>query len=113
MRYYNDDKTLREIRAAYYTDVRDCAAEIMQLEDDEQHERLCEEADGVVTYTADAELILLLSDNAYAAEDEMGVEEVKSYTVEQKAYFAFQADVRQLLNNEYFIAEQAEKAKEA
>jgi hypothetical protein len=90
------------LRAWYYGRVRDiadeCLAELLagRVEDEDAlGRRLSESIDGtdIVVYTFKAKAALLASDNEDAA-DERGL---KGATVEQRAYCALEADVRELL----------------
>ncbi len=72
-------------------------------------ERLDSECDSAVTYTSDAVDILYSSENDDAADDAMG--EGEATKPEQRAYFALQADVRQLWANEYHLADLSDDVK--
>jgi hypothetical protein len=90
------------LRAWYYGRVRDLAADVLQemvsgrLADTEELDRYLQESvDGtdIVVYTFKAKAALLASDNEDAAED-MGLE---APSAEARAYYALEADVRELL----------------
>ena len=57
--------------------------------------------------TFNARLVSVISDNYDAAEEE-GIE-LNADSYEARAYYAMQADVWELLNNEYFREEMHEK----
>lgn len=65
-------------------------------------ERLHEAAESAVIYTADVALMLLMSSNDDAYETEIGE---KPETDEARAAFAYVADARELLSNEYFMTD--------
>lgn len=132
MNLYDDSKTVRELYAAYHTivkgDVTDAIGNAVtayrescdegeendidaaiESERDAIEEYLNEQADSFVTYTTDARTILFVSENEYAAENELGEEEAKALTVGQRAYYAYMADARTWLDNSYFIADIGEE----
>jgi hypothetical protein len=136
MNLYDDNKTVRELYAAYHTilkqDVKSAIVDAVEAfrkhcdegqendvesaiesERDSIEERLNEEADSFVTYTRDAQTILFVSENEDAAEEELGDEEAAKMTTEQRAYYAYMADARRWLDNSYFIADIVEELSTA
>lgn len=104
----------RVLYRAHYSHVRATAIDVLEdvlsgriYDADALHTRLHEEAETAVTYTRDAERILFSSENSDAYEDETGE---KAPSVEAAAAMAFKADVRDLLGNEYFLADEAHPA---
>lgn len=100
----------RILYRAHYSRVRATAIDVLEdvlsgrIEDTDGLEtRLHEEADTAVTYTRDAERILFSSENDDAYEDQIGE---KAPSVEAAAAMAFETDVRELLGNEYFLADE-------
>lgn len=97
------DEAVSVIRRDYYQDVlsmaKDLATRMKAGEVDEFSDTLHEDCDGCqrVIYTCQAKLGLLASDNEDAATDALGEEEAKALTVEQRMYFALQADIVQAL----------------
>lgn len=91
---------LRPIRAAYWDDIRDLAAEIVADNPDDEDAReqaIHETADGSewVIYTRNAYLVALVSDNSDAM-DEVGGEATGDgidYAVTAAAFYAVRADL--------------------
>lgn len=104
------EDALRVLYRDYMEDVRDLAREALTKPEDERDDWLHETIDGHerVIYTHKARIVLVCSENPDAYEDEMGE---KPGTVEQAAYMAIMADVRDLLGNSYFVADNAPKGR--
>jgi hypothetical protein len=113
------DKTVRELYREYYQDMRNIAFEIVEthkLESENQYHE-CDDARDTInqsvesttwgTYTYQARLVGILSENVSAFDDECG--EHETCTPEIVAYYAMIADVEQLLTNEWFWKEVNEK----
>lgn len=128
MYFYDENKTIRELRAKFYETVRSHIKDALREanEDDSDNpvwgsveqllrneretidEWLSREADSLVTYTADAETIVFVADSRHADayEDETGE---KAPTVEAQAAWAYIAACNDLLGNEYFLRDMAEE----
>ncbi len=125
---FNRDKTISQMEQHYYQTLKEEAAEIVKefagdvdadmdvrdleralQDDDGVTDRIHETAESSVIYTADAEMICMVSSNDGAYEDETG--EVPE-TVEQKAYFAYETDLQEILFSEWFLEGMLEELRE-
>ena len=95
---------LRPLRTAYYSNVRDIALEIMDeyaLSSDPSYldDAIAQRIDGTswTVFTHSAGAALMVSDNDDAALEALGEDDAKACTVEQRAAFAMQADVTDLI----------------
>lgn len=72
---------------------------------DALNEHITQDADNSVTYTSDAQLMLLMTNNENAMQDELGEEPGSDG---QRAAWAYQEDVREYLANKYVMADAAQ-----
>lgn len=93
------DQAIAALKRDYYRDVlshaKSLASSMKSGDVEDFSAALHEECDGAgrVIYTFQAKIGLLVSDNEDAAEEEMGEQEARAMTVEQRMFYALQRDV--------------------
>lgn len=111
------DDALNALRNWYMTEVDQWAddfdARLQAREwatEEEWQDAFSQETDGAacIIYTAQAKAVLLASDNEDAYQDEFGD---PAPTVEAAALMAFQADIRQRMQEQWTEAEEADEAE--